>query len=170
MNVDQRIIWARHVAHMGNSFSVLSYIPIEFHWIGINEEYGFWARFQFSAPFSIIPISIFLRLGFVVSRTVCLQVYLSAFWFLFVKWRLVPWGFQEVEAPIFQDNRHMKVVRLSALRTVASSPQEIPGTHFCSMLSRPLGHSAAGRIMSMKNSNYTIGNRTCDLPACSLVP
>ena len=26
-----------------------------------------------------------------------------------------PWGFQEVEAPIFQDNQHMKVVRLPAL-------------------------------------------------------
>jgi len=24
--------------------------------------------------------------------------------------------------------------------------------------------------MSMKNSNDTIGNRTCDLPACSAVP
>jgi len=29
----------------------------------------------------------------------------------------------------------------------------IPGTHFCLRLSRPQGHSAAGRIMSMKNSN-----------------
>jgi hypothetical protein len=28
-----------------------------------------------------------------------------------------PWGFQEVEAPRFQDNRHMKVASLSALRT-----------------------------------------------------
>jgi hypothetical protein len=28
-----------------------------------------------------------------------------------------PWGFQQVEDPRFQDNRHMKVVRLSALRT-----------------------------------------------------
>jgi hypothetical protein len=28
-----------------------------------------------------------------------------------------PWGFQEVEAPRFQDNRHVKVVRLSVLRT-----------------------------------------------------
>jgi len=28
-----------------------------------------------------------------------------------------PWGFQEFEAPRFQDNRHMKVVILSALRT-----------------------------------------------------
>jgi hypothetical protein len=28
----------------------------------------------------------------------------------------------------------------------------------------------ARRIKSMKNSNYTIGNRSCDLPACSIVP
>jgi hypothetical protein len=28
-----------------------------------------------------------------------------------------PWGFQEVEAPRFQDSRHKKVVRLSDLRT-----------------------------------------------------
>ena len=43
-----------------------------------------------------------------------------------------PWGFQEVEAPTFQDNRHMKVVRLSALRTGRLYPQgSIPGTHFC---------------------------------------
>jgi len=33
--------------------------------------------------------------------------------------------FQEAETPIFQDNRHMKVVRLSALRTVRLYPQEI---------------------------------------------
>jgi len=37
-------------------------------------------------------------------------------------------------------------------------------------LSQPQGHSAAGRIMSMKNSNDTIGNRTRGLPACSTVP
>jgi hypothetical protein len=36
-----------------------------------------------------------------------------------------PWGFQEVEAPRFQDNRHLKVVRLSALRTGGHYPQEI---------------------------------------------
>ena len=28
-----------------------------------------------------------------------------------------PWGLQQVEAPRFQENRHMKAVRLSALRT-----------------------------------------------------
>jgi hypothetical protein len=45
------------------------------------------------------------------------------------------WGFQEFEAPRFQENRHMKLVRLSALRTdrlVPPSPPEIiSGTHFC---------------------------------------
>jgi hypothetical protein len=33
-------------------------------------------------------------------------------------------GFQEVEAPEFLDNRHKKVVRLSALRTGRLYPQE----------------------------------------------
>ena len=36
-----------------------------------------------------------------------------------------PWEFQEVEAPRFQDNRHMKVVRFSTLRTGRLYPQEI---------------------------------------------
>jgi hypothetical protein len=37
-------------------------------------------------------------------------------------------------------------------------------------LSRPQGHSAAGRIVSVKISNDTIGNRTRDLLAYSAVP
>ena len=36
-----------------------------------------------------------------------------------------PWGFQEVEAPRFQDNRHMKVVRLSAPCGGRLYPQEV---------------------------------------------
>jgi hypothetical protein len=36
-----------------------------------------------------------------------------------------PRGFQEIEAPRFHDNWHMKVVRLSALRTAHLYPQEI---------------------------------------------
>jgi hypothetical protein len=53
----------------------------------------------------------------------------------------------------------MKVIRLSALRTGRLyPPTKIPGTHFCSRLSRPQSHSAAGNIMSMKNSNDTTHN------------
>ena len=37
-------------------------------------------------------------------------------------------------------------------------------------MNRPQDHNAAGRIMSMKNSNDTIGYRTRNLPACSAVP
>jgi hypothetical protein len=48
-------------------------------------------------------------------------------------------------------------------------PGNIPGTLFCYRPGRPQGHSAAGRIMSMKNSNFTIGNQTRDLPTCSTV-
>jgi hypothetical protein len=48
-------------------------------------------------------------------------------------------------------------------------PGNIPGTHFCYRLSQPKGHSAAGRIMSIKNSSDTMGNRTRALPARSAV-
>jgi hypothetical protein len=36
-----------------------------------------------------------------------------------------PWGFQEVETPRFQDNQHMKVIRLSTLRTGRLYHQEL---------------------------------------------
>jgi hypothetical protein len=45
------------------------------------------------------------------------------------------------------------VVRLSALRTGRTLPPgNAPGTHLCQRLSRPQGHSAIGRIMSMTPS------------------
>ena len=49
-------------------------------------------------------------------------------------------------------------------------PADTTGPHFCSRLSRPHNHSAAGRIMSIKNSNDTIGYRNLDLPVFSAVP
>ena len=49
-------------------------------------------------------------------------------------------------------------------------PGKPTGTHFCYRLSRPQGHSVIGRIMSMKNSNDTIWDRTSDLPICSTAP
>ena len=42
--------------------------------------------------------------------------------------------------------------------------------NFCYRLRQPQGHSATGRIMSLKNSSDTIVNRTRDLPVCSVVP
>jgi hypothetical protein len=56
------------------------------------------------------------------------------------------------------------------MRRPPFTPRKIPGTHFRQRLSRPQGHSAAGRIRSIEKSSDLIGNRTRDLPACSIVP
>jgi hypothetical protein len=82
-----------------------------------------------------------------------------------------PEGSRRLRLTRFQDSRNMKVERLSALRTGhLYPPGNISGTHFCQRLSRSQDHSAAGRIMSVKNFIGTIGNRTRHLPACSAVP
>jgi hypothetical protein len=61
-------------------------------------------------------------------------------------------------------------VRLSTLRAGrALPPSNLPGTHFCYRLSRPQGHSAAGRIRLIEKI-HLIGIRTRDLPACGILP
>ena len=78
---------------------------------------------------------------------------------------------RRLRLPTFLDNRHMKLVRLSALHTDRLySPGETRGTQFCQRLSWPQGHRWAGRIMSMKNCNDRIGSRIRNLPACTTVP
>ena len=59
--------------------------------------------------------------------------------------------FHQVKAPRFQDNRHMKVESLSALRTGGLYPAgNIPGTHFywvhaVAQLVEALHYKSAGR-------------------------
>jgi len=58
--------------------------------------------------------------------------------------------------------QHIKVVRLSALRTSRLYPPgNIPGTHFCYWLGTPQDHSQ----LYQHKSNYPIGSRFSDLPA-----
>jgi hypothetical protein len=56
------------------------------------------------------------------------------------------------------------------MRRAPFTRSKITGAHFCQRLSRPQGHSAAGRIRPIKKCNKLVGNRTGDLTACSIVP
>jgi len=59
---------------------------------------------------------------------------------------------------------------ISPTRRPHLTPGNISATHFCQRLSQSQGHSAAGRIISMKSFSDTIGNRTRDFPTWSAVP
>jgi hypothetical protein len=61
-------------------------------------------------------------------------------------------------------------VRLSALWAgwPPFTPQEDSWYSFLLEAGRPQGHTTAGRIRSIAKSNDLIGNRTRDLPACSI--
>ena len=56
------------------------------------------------------------------------------------------WGFQDVQASRFQENRHMKVVRLSAYAFAAFTSKEI----FLALISFRGWVESSAKIMSMK--------------------
>jgi hypothetical protein len=60
------------------------------------------------------------------------------------------WGAQILRQPVHKSGKVVSPTHRPPL-----PPECIHGTHFCYRLSRAQGHSAAGRIMSMKNSSVT---------------
>jgi hypothetical protein len=85
-----------------------------------------------------------------------------------------PWGFHGDKASRFHDSRHMRLARLSAVRTGCLYPPPPPGNNTGTHLPEaesPLGHvSAAGKIMTMKNSSDTFEDQNHDQLACSELP
>jgi hypothetical protein len=78
-----------------------------------------------------------------------------------------PWQFQEVKGPIGTWSWQ----GCKPYAPAAFTPQEtFLVLIFVRGWIKPQGHSAAGRIMPMKNFNDTIGNRTHDFSTCSAVP
>ena len=81
-----------------------------------------------------------------------------------------PEGSRKLRFPYFMTTAQEVGKVVSLTHRPHLPPGNIPGTHFCWRLSRPQGHSAIGRIMSMKNSNDTVWDRTSDLSICSTAP
>jgi len=69
--------------------------------------------------------NISLKLKWFSVRTVTQKFFVLSRWQVSLAGLVRPWGFQKVNVPRFQDSRHMKVVRLSALRTGRLYLQEI---------------------------------------------
>ena len=71
---------------------------------------------------------------------------------------------RSLRLPEFLDSRHMKVVMFVSPTHRPPLPHRKYSWYSFLLEAESLkGHSATGRIMSMKNSNDTIGNRTRDL-------
>jgi hypothetical protein len=81
-----------------------------------------------------------------------------------------PRGFQEVKVPIFHDNGTGWRLGCQPYALAAFTPRKYTWYSFLLKAESTQGHTATGRIMSLKNSNDTTGNRNRDLLVCSVVP
>jgi len=81
-------------------------------------------------------------------------------------------GFKEFEVPRFQDNRHMKFIRLSALRTDRLYPKNKYSRYSFPLDAESTPGPQCGRknYVNKKICSETIGNQTHDLQASSAVP
>jgi hypothetical protein len=73
-----------------------------------------------------------------------------------------PEGSRKLRYPDFMTTAQGVGKVVSPMHRPYLPPGNSPGAHFYWRLSRPQGHSAIGRIMSMKNSNDTIWNPICN--------
>jgi hypothetical protein len=64
-----------------------------------------------------------------------------------------PEGCRKLGSQILRQSAHEGGKIVSPTHRPPLTPGNIPGTHFSYRLSRTQGHSATGRIMSMKKSN-----------------
>jgi len=63
---------------------------------------------------------------------------------------------RQTTQPLYRPGELLRVPGDWSSRPPPSAPRNYSGTHVCYRLTRPQGHTAAGRIKSMKNSNDTI--------------
>jgi hypothetical protein len=75
------------------------------------------------------------------------------------------WGSQNSRQSVHEGGK-----AVSAAHRPPLSPGNNPVTHFSKKLSQPQGHSGAGKIISIKNFNDTVGNRTRYPAVCSVLP